>query len=74
MPVIAHAAVTVSWNAGAPAPAATAAPQSGIVTLVNGTHVRLRLPDGTVHEYVATPDEARALRALVGRTILFRLR
>jgi len=68
--VTAHASVTIQWNVRA---AATPAPvQTAIVRAVNGTHVIVRLADGTTHVYVATPQQARLLRHLVGTAIEFR--
>jgi hypothetical protein len=79
--VTAHASVTISWNtkqpAAAPAPPNTklAGPvQSGVVLGVHGTHVVLRMQDGTTRLFVAPPRQAKILHGLVGSAIQFRNR
>lgn len=74
--VVARGSVTISWNAHHPRPAVTAGPsgaQTAFVSAVHGTHVVLRLADGTSRVYIATPAQARALAQLVGTAIQFRL-
>jgi hypothetical protein len=66
--VVTHASMTIRWNT---APARAAA-QTAVVSSVHGTHVVLRLQDGSLRAYSATPAQARMLRALVGSTIHFR--
>jgi len=74
--VVAHGSVTISWNTHRPAPAPAAAPEqtrTAVVSSVRGTHVVLRLADGTSRVYLAPPAQARALQRLVGTAIQFRL-
>lgn len=78
--VVARSSMTVSWNthrapsAGAAGPAAvkTAAVKTAAVVSVRGTHVLLRLRDGTAHAFIATPAQARMLQRLIGTVIQFR--
>lgn len=73
--VVAHGSVTIRWNAQRPQPAPTAGTarvQTALVSAVRGTHVVLRLPDGTSRVYIATASQARALQQLVGTAIQFR--
>jgi hypothetical protein len=65
-----HATVTISWNTHAPA---SPAPATAIVSSVQGTRVVLRLQNGTLRAYTATPAQARVLHALVGTAIHYRL-
>jgi hypothetical protein len=69
-PVVARASVTISWNTKQPA--RTEVRQAQVVT-VRGTTVLLRLSDGSVHKYAATPDEARQLQSRIGSIISFRM-
>jgi hypothetical protein len=70
----------ISWNtkqpaaraSAAPAPAANAPVQMGTVLGVHGTHVVLRLPDGSTRLFVAPPDQAKLLQGLIGMAIQFR--
>ena len=74
--VTAHASVTISWNTHASSRAAAGASevtQTAVVRSVNGTHVLMRLPDGTTRIYVATPAQARILQRLAGTAVEFRL-
>jgi len=74
--VVAHGSVTIRWNTSVPAPkpSPSASPvQSAVVSAVRGTHVLLRLTDGTSRVFVATPSQARELQRLVGTAIQFRL-
>jgi hypothetical protein len=76
MAVTAHASVTISWNVHRSAAARTegaASAEIARVVAVHGTHVVLRLHDGTTHEYLASPQQARTLEGLVGTAIRFRL-
>jgi hypothetical protein len=68
--VTAHASVTIQWNVRTPATPRPA--QTAIVRSVSGTRVVMRLADGTTHVYIATPQEARVLRHLIGSVIEFR--
>lgn len=70
-PVVARASVTITWNTPR---TASAAVREAKVLAVSGTHVLLRLDDGTTHRYTATPEQARALRARIGSSIAFRVR
>ena len=69
-PVQASASVTITWNLGAKP---TPSPRSATVTAVHGTLVTVRLEDGSVRRYTATPAQAAALRALIGQRIAFRV-
>ncbi|HET9095263.1 MAG TPA: hypothetical protein VFN37_01265 [Candidatus Baltobacteraceae bacterium] len=74
---LAQGSVTVSWNTR-PSPRPSSAPartpiQSGRVAAVEGTRVLVRLRDGSVRTYVATPAQTRLLRGLVGSVIRFRV-
>ena len=69
-PVAARASVTITWNTTAP-PARKEVDEARVVT-VRGTTVLLRLHDGSVHAYAATPGEARQLQARIGTLISFR--
>ena len=74
--VLAHGSVTIRWNVSAPSPAPSpsAGPlRNGVVSAVHGTHVLLRLTDGTSRVFIATPAQARQLQRLVGTAIQFRL-
>lgn len=62
--VIARGSITVSWNTHP-------SPQPGAA--VQGTHVFVRLHDGSTHRYVTTPAEARLLQSLIGTVIRFRV-
>lgn len=75
--VTAQASFTVSWNTR-PSPAPTARPvsaavQGGQVVAVHGTQVVLRLRDGSMCNYTATPDQARILGSMLGARIRFRV-
>jgi hypothetical protein len=67
--VTAHASVTIQWNVRAPATPRAA--QTAVVRSVNGTHVVMRFADGTTRVYIASPQQARMLRHLVGTAIEF---
>lgn len=54
----------MSWNTHP-------SPQPGAA--VQGTHVFVRLHDGSTHRYVTTPAEARLLQSLIGTVIRFRV-
>lgn len=75
---IARGSVTVSWNTHPkpqPSPAAAQKPtESARVTAVQGTHIVLRLRDGSTRTYVASPAQARLLQGLIGTVITFRVR
>lgn len=76
MAAAAHASITISWNTArvSPTAAAIATPapvRSGTVLGVHGTHVVVRLPDGTVHIFAASPQQAKLLQGLVGQQIRF---
>ena len=72
--VLAHGSVTIRWNASAPSPAPSpSALRNAVVSAVHGTHVLLRLTDGTSRVFIATPAQARQLQRLVGTAIQFRL-
>ena len=64
------ATVTISWNTAARAPARVA---YATVSAVVGTRVVLQLADGSTRSYIATPSEAAALHALIGKRIAFRV-
>lgn len=71
----AQAAVTVSWNTRSPAQATSgdAPVRTATVLHVSGTHVLLRMSDGTTRIYLATPQQAHELEQLVGSAVQFRL-
>lgn len=72
----AHANVTITWNTRPAihiAAASTPAPQTAILRAVHGTHVLVRLPDGTTHAFIASPQQAKLLEPLVGSAIQYRL-
>ncbi len=66
------ASIVIKWNTHA----AAARPQVryATVTSVSGTRVTVRLADGTLQNYIASAQEAAALRGLIGKTIAFRAR
>lgn len=68
-PVVARASVTITWNAKQSTPTQV---HEARVVAVRGTTVLLRLNDGTVHTYAATPEQARQLRARIGTLIAYR--
>lgn len=68
--VAANASVTVQWNTHAPIPPP---PRTAVVSSVQGTHVVLRLQDGTLRAFDATPAQAKLLRGLVGSAIRYRV-
>lgn len=75
---VAQSSVTITWNtrAATPAPspsAGSSATQMARVAAVHGTHVVLRMSDGTTRLLIATPAQARELEHLVGTAIRFRL-
>jgi hypothetical protein len=72
----AQAAVTVSWNTqsvSAPAPAGNVPVQTATVVHVTGTHVLLRMSDGTTRVFLASAQQAHELGQLVGSAVRFRL-
>ena len=73
----AQAGVTVSWNTqsvvSAPAQAGNSPVQTATVVHVTGTHILLRMSDGTLRVLLATPQQARELGQLVGTAVQFRL-
>lgn len=75
---IARAGLTVTWNTQRPpqarAVAAPAPTESARVTAVQGTHVLVRLRDGSTRAYEAAPAQARLLQDLIGTVIQFRIR
>ena len=75
---IARASVTVSWNTRRPSGSGIAQAQIPVqnarVLAVQGARVLLRLQDGSIQNYTATPLQVRQLRQLVGATIQFRIR
>ncbi len=76
--VVARSSVTVSWNSH-PSPAGVpgqTAPRvrTALVISVRGTHVLLRLNDGTTRAFIATPQQAHELERLVGTAIRFQSR
>lgn len=70
-PVVARASVTITWNTKQ---AASTEVREARVVAVRDTTVLLRLNDGTIHAYAATPEQARQLRARIGGVIAFRKR
>lgn len=70
---IAHASLTVTWNTHRAGPAAHADVRQGVVTAVTANHVILRLNDGTLARYPATPAQTRLLQRLIGTTIRYRV-
>lgn len=74
--VVARSSVTISWNTrtAAQTRSQSSAPVvTATVVRVSGTHVVLRLGDGTTRLFIATPDQARTLEHLTGTAIQFRL-
>jgi hypothetical protein len=71
-PPTARASVVITWNTGAAA--VQPAIQYGTLTAITGTHLVVRLSDGTYRRYTASAAEAAALRGLIGKTIAFRTR
>lgn len=76
MAVAAHASISISWNTApaTPAPAASSSPapvRTGTVLGVHGTHVVLRLPDGTIRIFAASAEQAKLLQGLIGQQIRF---
>jgi hypothetical protein len=76
---VARGSITVSWNTHrVPAPLVTTSSRvsvserTGMVRSVHGTHVLLRLSDGTTRLFIATPEQAKLLQGLVGTQIQFR--
>jgi hypothetical protein len=70
--VVAHASVTIRWNTRAPQ-ADPPAPQTAVVSAVRGTHVVLRMHDGSLRAYTATPAQAKILQALIGTVVRYRV-
>ena len=70
-PVVARASVTITWNSSRPT--GTEVREARVVA-VRGSTVLLRLNDGSLHTYAATPAEARQLQARIGSLIAFRAR
>jgi hypothetical protein len=75
--LVVQSGVTVGWNTRSVAPArpevAGSAVQTATVVHVTGTHVLLRMNDGTTRVFIATPQQAHELEHLVGAAVRFRL-
>jgi hypothetical protein len=71
--VHATAAVVVKWNTQA-AVSSQVAVQSGTLVALNGTRATVRLRDGTLRTFIASQRDTMALRALIGKSIAFRVR
>ena len=75
---VAHASLNITWNtrqaAATQAHAASQAPVLfGTLVAVKGNAASLRLADGTVRTFVASPEEIPALRARIGTRIAYRV-
>jgi hypothetical protein len=72
-PAVAHASVIVTWNAGSPRPAATAAPRifTGTLVTLKGRTAGVRMADGSLRYFTADKAQVAALHERLGYSISF---